>query len=89
MSLFFKINFICFEMHMDRPIKSENTFGTPSINYLSICPFMCHPRFSTRKASKLHCVRGQSGFYNLALTEENMQNKFDLKLSVYSLGVDI
>ena len=34
----------------------------------------------------IHCVRGQSGFYNLALTEENMQNKFDLKLSVYSLG---
>ena len=37
----------------------------------------------------VHCVWGQSGFYNLALTEENMQNKFDFKLSVYSLGVDI
>ena len=37
----------------------------------------------------LHSVRGQSGFYNLALTERNMQIKFDLKLSVYSLGVDI
>ena len=33
---------------------------------------------------KIHCVQGQSGFYNLVLTEENMQNKFDLKLSVYS-----
>ena len=41
------------------------------------------------RGTKVHCVRGQSGFYNLALTEENMQNKFDLKLSVYSLGVDI
>ena len=28
-------------------------------------------------------------FFNLALTEGNMQIKFDLKLSVYSLGVDI
>ena len=37
----------------------------------------------------LHCVRGQSVFFNLALTEGNMQIKFDLKLTVYSLGVDI
>ena len=37
----------------------------------------------------IHCVRGQSGFFNLALTEGNMQIKFDLKLSVYSLGLDI
>ena len=37
----------------------------------------------------VHCVRGQSGFFNLAQTEGNMQIKFDLKLSVYSLGVDI
>ena len=37
----------------------------------------------------LHSVRGQSVFFNLALTEGNMQVKFDLKLSVYSLGVDI
>ena len=39
--------------------------------------------------NRIHCVRGQSGFLNLALTEGNMQIKFDLKLSVYSLGVDI
>ena len=38
---------------------------------------------------KLHCVRGQSGFFDLVLTERNMQIKFDLRLSVYSLGVDI
>ena len=37
----------------------------------------------------LHCVRGQSGFFDLALTEGNMQIKFALKLSVYSLGLDI
>ena len=37
----------------------------------------------------VHSVRGQSGFFNLALTERNMQVKFDLKLSVYSLGLDI
>ena len=37
----------------------------------------------------LHCVRGQSGFFDLVLTERNMQIKFDLRLSVYSLGVDI
>ena len=36
----------------------------------------------------VHSVRGQSGFYNLALTERNMQIRFDLKLSAYSLGVD-
>ena len=28
-------------------------------------------------------------FFNLALTERNMQVKFDLKLSVYSLGLEI
>ena len=32
---------------------------------------------------------GRVVFYNLALTEENMLNNFDLKLSVYSLGLDI
>ena len=37
----------------------------------------------------VHSVRGQSGFFNLALTEGNMQIKFDLKLSVYSLGLEI
>jgi hypothetical protein len=26
-NVFFKIHFICFEIHMDRPDKSENTFG--------------------------------------------------------------
>ena len=28
-------------------------------------------------------------FFDLVLTERNMQIKFDLRLSVYSLGVDI
>ena len=37
----------------------------------------------------VHSVRGQSGFYDLALTERNMQIRFNLKLCVYSLGVDI
>ena len=37
----------------------------------------------------VHCVREQSGFFDLAQTERNMQIKFDLKLSGYSLGVDI
>ena len=38
----------------------------------------------------IHCVRGQSVFFNLAQTEGNMQIKFDLKLSVYSfVGLDI
>ena len=37
----------------------------------------------------VHSVRGQSGFYNLALTERNMYIKFDLKLSVDSLGLEI
>ena len=32
---------------------------------------------------------GKVFFLNLALTERNMQVKFDLKLSVYSLGLDI
>ena len=37
----------------------------------------------------LHSVRGQNGFFNLVLTERNMQVKFDLKLSMYSLDLDI
>ena len=37
----------------------------------------------------VHSVRGQSGFYDLALTERNMQVTFNLKLSVCSLGVEI
>ena len=37
----------------------------------------------------IHSVRGQSGFFNLVLTERNMKVKFDLKLSVYSLGTEI
>ena len=32
---------------------------------------------------------GKVVFFNLVLTERNMQVEFDLKLSVYSLGVDI
>ena len=32
---------------------------------------------------------GKVFFFNLALTERNLQIKFNLKLSVYSLGVDI
>ena len=35
------------------------------------------------------CPRAKCFFFNLAQTEGNMQIKFDLKLSVYSLGVDI
>ena len=37
----------------------------------------------------VHSVRGQSGFFNLVLTERNMQVKYDLKLSVYSLDLEI
>jgi hypothetical protein len=38
----------------------------------------------------VHSVRGQSDFFfNLALMEKNMQVKFDLKLSVYSLVLNI
>ena len=37
----------------------------------------------------IHGVRGQKGFFNLALKERNMQLKFDLKLPVYSLGLEI
>ena len=37
----------------------------------------------------LHSVRGQNGFFNLVLTERNVHVKFDLMLSVYSLGLDI
>ena len=51
---FLKIHFICFEMDMDRPDKYENTFGIQYIlTFLSISPFMRHPWFPTRKASKL------------------------------------
>ena len=32
---------------------------------------------------------GKVFFFNLALTERNMQIEFNLKLSVYSLGLDI
>ena len=38
---------------------------------------------------KLHSVRGQNVFIYLALAERNTQVKFDLKLSVYSLGMEI
>ena len=38
---------------------------------------------------EIHRVRVQSVLFNLALTEGNMQVKFDLKLTVYSLGVEI
>ena len=37
----------------------------------------------------IHSVRRQSVFFNLTLTERNMQIKFYLKLSVYSLDLDI
>ena len=49
---FFKIHFIRFEMHMDRPDNLKIFLGH-HINYLSIWPLMCHPWFPTRKASKL------------------------------------
>ena len=39
--------------------------------------------------AQIHRVRGQSVFFNLVLIERNMQVEFDLKLSVYSSGVDI
>ena len=39
--------------------------------------------------SFIHGVRGQSVFFNLILTERNMQVNFDLKLSVYLLVLDI
>ena len=41
------------------------------------------------KPKIVHSVQEQSGFYDLALTERNMQIRFDLKLSAYSLGVEI
>ena len=50
--LFFKIHFIRFEMHMDGRINLKIFLGY-DINYLSIWPFMRHPWFPTRKASKL------------------------------------
>ena len=52
---FFKTHFIRFEMHMDRPDDLKNFLGH-HIKYLSIWPFMCHPWFPTRKASKLTFV---------------------------------
>ena len=45
--------------------------------------------FTLLLLTTVHCVRGQSGFFNLAQTEGNMQIKFDLKLSVHLLGVEI
>ena len=38
--------------------------------------------------SYTQCPRAK-WFFNVALIERNMQVKFDLKLSVYSLGLDI
>ena len=43
----------------------------------------------SEQAQYIYSVRGQSVFFNLALTEGNMQIKFDSKLYVYSLGLDI
>ena len=40
-------------------------------------------------AQKYTVSEGKVFFFNLALTERNMQVKFDLKLSVYSLGLEI
>ena len=45
--------------------------------------------WSPGSENPVHSVRGQSGFFDLAMTERNMQVRFDLKLSVYLLGVDI
>ena len=45
--------------------------------------------FDNDGKAHLHSVRGQSGLFNLVLTERNMQVKYDLKLSVYSLGLEI
>ena len=53
--LFEIIHIIRFEMHMDRRINLKIFLGY-DINYLSIWPFMRHPWFPTRKASKLTFV---------------------------------
>ena len=50
--LFEIIHIIRFEMRMDRRINLKIFLGY-DINYLSIWPFMGHPWFPTRKASKL------------------------------------
>ena len=50
--LFEIIHIIRFEMRMDRRINLKIFLGY-DINYLSIWPFMHHPWFPTRKASKL------------------------------------
>ena len=53
--LFEIIHIIRFEMHMDSRINLKISLGY-DINYLSIWPFMGHPWFPTRKASKLTFV---------------------------------
>ena len=40
---FFKIHFICFEMHMDRPDKSENMFGFLKKAIVKKNPYFCNP----------------------------------------------
>ena len=48
---------------------------------------ICEIEFNT--ITDIQGVRGQSGFFNLVLTERIMQVEFNLKLSGYSSGVDI
>ena len=62
--------FIRFEMHMDRPDKSENIFWD-NINYLSIWTFKRHPWFSTRKASKLTFACFQLQLFNPCIVFNN------------------
>ena len=64
------IQFIRFEMHMDRPDKCEFFLGY-NINYLSIWPFMCHPCFPTQlklKEEKCH-------FWDLSSRKTSMTHK--------------
>ena len=71
---------------------SMATFFIFWVSYLvdSFLSYLPVKRIWRNKAvCSVHCVRGQSGFFDLVLTERNMQIKFDLRLSVYSLGVDI
>ena len=58
-----------------------------SVSGCKICRNYCACNFFSRQI--IHSVRGQNGFFNLVLTERNVHVKFDLMLSVYSLGLDI
>ena len=57
----------------------------------SFCQLMSDSKktWTNHSSDTVHSVRGQSGFFDLALTGRNMQVKFNLKLSVYSLDLEI